>query len=434
MMNRSPDKHEAAMARADLYKLANYSMKLFKMIHEGQELEGWVQAKITKAADYVSSVYHFMQYEMKTSDYGSKLENSDVYSESVRRAFEQKLMEAKKQAEKIKKDAEKMDEGFDDMEKYLKSKKGPQPSGGEGKKSGSRYGGSKQAADKDDEEDEGKKKDKKVKESAKPDYLDFDKDGNKKEPMKKALKDKKIKEGGYYDPANDLPVKGSQASMDRANSAMATLANTNPALAKKYPPGSLTDDKAKQLWLNAIAAGQIPSNSKFIPSNWGGGAPATPGISVKEDSKLSELKKSTLGSYVKKASKDAVKKTRQSDAEDEYGDPDEGDKLDKKAQKRMAGVNKAVDKLTKEAAMSPAPVPNKTGIPNTAKTTVPGMRATQQDLKKANSSAALGEGKCNHTPKGKKCPVHGLKECGSMYEAKNLKQQAAIAIAKKKAK
>jgi len=36
MMNRSPDKHEAAMARADLYKLANYSMKLFKMIHEGQ--------------------------------------------------------------------------------------------------------------------------------------------------------------------------------------------------------------------------------------------------------------------------------------------------------------------------------------------------------------------------------------------------------------
>lgn len=26
------------------------------------------------------------------------------------------------------------------------------------------------------------------------------------------------------------------------------------------------------------------------------------------------------------------------------------------------------------------------------------------------------EEKCNHTPKGKKCPVHGVKECGSMYE------------------
>jgi hypothetical protein len=331
MMNRSPDKHEAAMARADLYKLANYSMKLFKMIQEGQELEGWVQAKITKAADYVASVYHFMEYEMKVSDYGSKLENSDVYSESVRRAFQQKLMEAKKKAEKVKQESEKMDEGFEDMQKWLKDKNGPQPSGGSGVKKGSRYGGSKQKADDTDKDDDDEKptKSKKVKEAAKPDYLDFDKDGNKKEPMKKALKDKK----------------------------------------------------------------------------------------VKEDSKLSELKKSTLGSYVKKASKDAVKKTRDADAEDEYGDPDEGDKLDKKAQKRMAGVNKAVDKLTKEAAMSPAPAQKKSGIPSTATTTVPGMKATQQDLKKANSSAALGESKCNHTPKGKSCPVHGLKECGSMSEA-----------------
>jgi len=32
-------------------------------------------------------------------------------------------------------------------------------------------------------------------ESAKPDFLDIDKDGNKKEPMKKAIKDKKVKEG-----------------------------------------------------------------------------------------------------------------------------------------------------------------------------------------------------------------------------------------------
>ena len=282
MMNNSPDKHEAAMARADLYKLANYSMKLFKMIHEGQELEGWVQAKVTKAADYIASVYHFMEYEMKTNDYGSKLDNSDVYSESVRKAFEQKLMETKKQAAKIKAQADKMDEGWDDMLKAVKDKAGPQPSGGSGVKKGSRYGGSKQKADdaEKDDEDEKPKKNTKVKEAAKPDYLDFDKDGNKKEPMKKALKDKKVK----------------------------------------------------------------------------------------------------------------------------------------------------------EVAMSPAPAQKKSGIPSTATTTVPGMRATPADLKKANSSAALGEGKCNHSAKGKKCPVHGLKECGSMSEAKNLKQQAAIAIAKKKAK
>jgi hypothetical protein len=37
-----------------------------------------------------------------------------------------------------------VEEGFDDMEKYLKDKAKPQPSGGAGKKQGSKYGGSKQ--------------------------------------------------------------------------------------------------------------------------------------------------------------------------------------------------------------------------------------------------------------------------------------------------
>jgi hypothetical protein len=43
--------------------LAKYSAKLFQMIDEGEELDGWVSAKITKAADYISSVYHYLEYE-----------------------------------------------------------------------------------------------------------------------------------------------------------------------------------------------------------------------------------------------------------------------------------------------------------------------------------------------------------------------------------
>ena len=60
--------HEVQMARAELYKLAKYAIKLHEMlkgVSEQQGLEGWVQAKITKAADYVSSVYHHMDYETK---------------------------------------------------------------------------------------------------------------------------------------------------------------------------------------------------------------------------------------------------------------------------------------------------------------------------------------------------------------------------------
>tara|TARA_B100001287_G_scaffold236836_1_gene209589 strand:+ start:710 stop:1393 length:684 start_codon:yes stop_codon:yes gene_type:complete len=60
--------HEVQMARADLYKIAKYSIKLHEMmkgVTEEQGLEGWVQSKITKAADYMGSVYHHLDYEMK---------------------------------------------------------------------------------------------------------------------------------------------------------------------------------------------------------------------------------------------------------------------------------------------------------------------------------------------------------------------------------
>ena len=94
---------EGAMARADLYKLANYSLKLFKKIHDEDQLESWVQAKITKAADYVASVFHYLEYEMKFSEYGDHLSNAEVYSESVSPELRNKLLEAKSKIAELKK-------------------------------------------------------------------------------------------------------------------------------------------------------------------------------------------------------------------------------------------------------------------------------------------------------------------------------------------
>jgi len=111
--------HEVQMARADLYKIAKYSIKLHEMIKgvtEEQGIEGWVQSKITKAADYMGSVYHHLDYEMK----------------------------------------------FDEMSEAKK---------------------------------------------AKPDFLDMDKDGNKKEPMKKAIKDKEKKKVGEAKDDEKMPSK-----------------------------------------------------------------------------------------------------------------------------------------------------------------------------------------------------------------------------------
>jgi hypothetical protein len=228
MPNR--DDHEAAMARADLYKLANYSFKLFKMIQDGDQLEGWVQAKVTKAADYIASVYHFMEYEMKFSEYGEKLETSDVYTEEVRQQFKAKLMEAKVKLDKLKKKNEKEVaedmkvgdkkksstggtiektksgvkhtakdyDGEDHTEPAQKkaSKKGLTGAERRDQKAGDK---SAEKSGKDWEKRHGKgsvtrvKDGKKVDEASKPDFLDMDKDGDKKEPMKKAVADKKKK-------------------------------------------------------------------------------------------------------------------------------------------------------------------------------------------------------------------------------------------------
>jgi len=101
---------EGAMVKADLYKLAKYSVKLFKKIEDEDQFESWVQAKITKAADYISSVYHYLEYEMKFSEYGDKIENSDMYSESQKRQMKNALMEAKKTLAALKIDqADKLD-------------------------------------------------------------------------------------------------------------------------------------------------------------------------------------------------------------------------------------------------------------------------------------------------------------------------------------
>lgn len=60
--------HEVQMARSDLYKIAKYAIKLHEMlknVSEAEGIEGWQQAKITKASEYISSVFHALDYDMK---------------------------------------------------------------------------------------------------------------------------------------------------------------------------------------------------------------------------------------------------------------------------------------------------------------------------------------------------------------------------------
>lgn len=354
LMNR-PDNHEAKMARADLFKLAQYSFKLFKMISEQQELEGWVQAKITKAADYIASVYHYMEYEMKVNEYGDAVENADMYSESIRKVFQQKLVEAKEMAAKAKAKAEKAGKALDEELK----------------------GGQKK--------------------------LDADKDGKlEKSDFAKLRAGKKVKE--EFDKEGDT----------KKTSSGGTLTKTSTGVKHKAKDWDGQDH------------GEAPSTVKQKSA-------AEKKADKANDIKLPKHKGNTWGM---KGGEKFGKKM-------ESAKPDFLD-MDKDGDKKEPMKKAVKDKAVKE------------------------------------------EAKCNHTPKGKSCPVHGLKECGGMYEAshqekttmkhvknptagekkaakdikpgvkgysdrvamlksaekdgrlkegsKNLKQQAAIAIAKKKAK
>ena len=93
---------EGAMAKADLYKLASYAHKLYQQIEDDQQLEAWIQAKITKAADYIASVYHYLEYEMKFSEYGKHLDSADTLSESQKAALKNRLMEARSMVKQLK--------------------------------------------------------------------------------------------------------------------------------------------------------------------------------------------------------------------------------------------------------------------------------------------------------------------------------------------
>lgn len=275
--------HEGQMARSELYRAAKMAIKLFQMIQDGQQLEGWVQSKITKSADYLDSVYHYMEYQMKFGD-GSVAKSVDditgearakndetVSEEDDEKDIKESIMKYEDKLKALLEGAVKEEMKVGDTKKsssggtITKTKTGikhtakdydgethTEPAQKKASKAGMTGAErrSQGAADKAEEKKgkewekkhgkgsvtrvkDGKKvesvdpmkkaKKKKTDESlvktivrkvveakkkgAKPDFLDMDKDGNKKEPMKKAIADKKIKEASHQEKTTMKHIK-----------------------------------------------------------------------------------------------------------------------------------------------------------------------------------------------------------------------------------
>ena len=89
LADRAERDHEVQMARSDLYKIAKYAIKLHDMlkgVSEAEGLEGWVQSKITKSADYLGSVYHHLDYEEATGELGEGKFKSAAHRKAVHAA------------------------------------------------------------------------------------------------------------------------------------------------------------------------------------------------------------------------------------------------------------------------------------------------------------------------------------------------------------
>lgn len=91
--------HEVQMARAELYKIAKYAIQLHEMlkgVSEVEGIEGWMQSKITKAADYMGSVFHSMEYDRMSADQNQKFQGTmgeaakDEYKNTLAERMSQK--------------------------------------------------------------------------------------------------------------------------------------------------------------------------------------------------------------------------------------------------------------------------------------------------------------------------------------------------------
>jgi hypothetical protein len=60
---------EGRMAKRQLSDIAEYAQELSQMLSDETQLEAWVQSKLTKAADYIKTVKHYVEYGMEEGAY-----------------------------------------------------------------------------------------------------------------------------------------------------------------------------------------------------------------------------------------------------------------------------------------------------------------------------------------------------------------------------
>ena len=88
----SEDAGEGHMSKSTLYTTAKYAIELASMIKKGDDLEGWVQSKLNKAADYLIGAYNYEEYQ-KLNPYREEIDSQTFakHSEIVKKNIDEIL-------------------------------------------------------------------------------------------------------------------------------------------------------------------------------------------------------------------------------------------------------------------------------------------------------------------------------------------------------
>ena len=198
--------HEVGMAKSDMYQAMKYSKDIYDMlkrVSEREGIEGWVSSKLTKATDYLSSVKHYIEHEMMQADMAGEDVTEGKMSDIALDMKDLSDAEFQKKHGKSKEEMKaSLSEGADKarairIDKMMRANRmdtladlladAMHFAEITGLDFGAEVDKAKGYYDDADQQEEGSEK-------AKPDYIDIDGDGDKKEPMKKAAKDKKEKD------------------------------------------------------------------------------------------------------------------------------------------------------------------------------------------------------------------------------------------------
>jgi hypothetical protein len=158
---------EGDMAKEQMHTIMSAAKELHRILRDDENLPEWVQKKITLAKEYIDTARDYM-----LTQHAERAEEQPIAEKAVSKKQQrfmgmahamQKGEPIKGAGSELKKVAKTMKKG--DVEDFAKTKHNGLPEKAKAKKT----------------------------EGAKPDFLDVDKDGDKKEPMKKAAGEKKEK-------------------------------------------------------------------------------------------------------------------------------------------------------------------------------------------------------------------------------------------------